>query len=332
MHLNNQRGDALILSMIFIAVGILLLSSLTMKALDLAKAEKSSRTISQGDLFINSLHLHLSDPASCLAAFGNSFNYSNISGGAYHNITLQTKLPKSSGGTINLNSNENLGNNLVVEKIELKDSGLPSLSVPITLPPPNPEIIQLHNTAILKVSLKQSNSDVALKPVEIPITILSEAGILKSCAANDASTMACSESGGIWVPGNPLSKRCIPRNHCRSLGSYSETGSVNSFVNPETNAASCPTGSIAYQNGIMNIPSSCGKSCVQNNYFRTYECLACGTYTAVANTAGNTTGSKAENPGDEEDLTDLNGVNENKNYTPEDLKKLAEDLKKLTPL
>lgn len=122
----------------------------------------------------------------------------------------------------------------------------------------------------------QKSSFFNSKPVSIPLKVYTESGstAIEKCVAQEMRDATdCVEIGYKW---DYATSRCLPTGRCLYGGSYS-TSPQGGFSNPLTGSPTCPAGGgyTAYQSGVINYSTDCGKSCVSANIHPVMSCLRC---------------------------------------------------------
>ena len=98
------------------------------------------------------------------------------------------------------------------------------------------------------------------------------AGTIKACGKSVLPQKMCASLNYLW---DDVTSTCKPANECTYGGSYGEGPGAQGYNNPLTNARSCPTGYSARRSGSMMYSASCGKACVSNQVYPTFECMRC---------------------------------------------------------
>lgn len=276
--IKNERGFSAISALIGAAIIIIFIMALNsgISALYIQTA-RTSESNSLG-FILNDIEVATQDSEICKMTFAgsNPLNYSPIQNypSIAHNISFnlpsgENKIPITTGATI--------GNGIVIESIKIQDTtaGTP-LSLPVSTEVTIPATLYTKRLAQITITVKR-NDDTAIAPVTFSTQFfVAPSGLVEFCGADSYDMTLCAESGGVWLPSKPEGERCRPLNHCRTMGSYSETGLDNSFVNPFTNGHNCPTGSNSFQSGVLTSSTTCGKYCIRSKQVRIYQCLDCG--------------------------------------------------------
>lgn len=262
---SSQDGFSLIQVLVALAMASVLIMSLMSSVTLLGKARKSVELSGDTNQFVVDLRQQIANADQCSPAFKNKIL--NLSGNpqALADIQLSNRLYKVG---------EEITSGLRLKSLSLiANSQVPPVSMPMDV---NGVVVtRVKRVAMLKVETeKLKDVGISQAPFFIPLTLLTDNGtpaVIQSCLNSSIkNAKACSDIGYKW---DSVNSQCLPVNRCLYAGSFNQ--GTGGFLNPLTNAYSCPTGYSAQKAGAIVEARSCGKKCVTNVASTTYECVRC---------------------------------------------------------
>lgn len=274
---SSQAGFSLMQVLVAMGMASVLIMSLMSSVTLLGKAKRSVELSGDTNEFIMNLRQQIASSDQCSPALKDKVL--NLSGNPQplSEIKLSNRLYKVG---------EPISNGLNLKSLSLiSNSQVPAVNVPMELN--GVMVTRVRRVAILKVETEKiKDMGISQAPFFIPLTVLTDnnsPAVIQSCLdAGVKSAKACADIGYKWDAAN---SQCLPVNRCLYAGSFNQ--GTGGFVNPLTNAYSCPTGYSAQKAGAIVEARSCGKKCVTNISTTTYECVRCvdanGTPQSMAN-------------------------------------------------
>lgn len=309
----NQRGDIVLSTLIAFGISAIILAGVVSGIISLYKMQKSVELSNEQKTAVKALNQMFSIKQVCRDAFLNkniSTSITNPNNGNY--------LTEMGGGQIVMNGqtvtlgapNSEITPGVQISKLKYMQTSNTAMvmSLPSGAGFANMNVYE----GKLIVGTKKSNEDLfftTYKDVELPIEVAVDgSGQIQWCATTDEEGQLCQSMNGQWRPLAAEGMRCITKNSCVFAGSYADpaaAANIGGFNNIYTNARSCPSGFTARKKGSIAYSYSCGKSCVENRYYPTYECSAC----VDANGQLITAGVPVYNPSNVTlDLSDVEGA------------------------
>ncbi len=261
----SQSGFSLMQVIVALGMASVLIMSLMSSVTLLGKARKSVELSGDTNEFVMALRQHVASSDQCSPAFKDKIL--NLSGNPHplSEIQLSNRVYKVG---------EEITNGLTLKSLSLTaNSQVPPVNMPMDLG--GVMVMRVKRVAILKVETeKRSDVGISQAPFFVPLTLLTDNSnppVIQSCLNSSLeNSKACSDIGYKW---DAASSQCLPVNRCLYAGSFNQGAA--GFVNPLTNAYSCPVGYSAQRAGAIVEAKSCGKKCVTNVASTTYECVRC---------------------------------------------------------
>lgn len=279
----NQRGDIVLSTLIAFGISAIVLAGVVSGIISLYKMQKSADLSSEQKTATKALNQMLSVKQVCRDAFLNKNISSSIA-----NPNNQNYMTDMSGGQVIMNgqvltlgaANSEISPGVQLSKIDYLQ--VSNSAVVMSLPSGAGFASMNVYQGKLVLGTKKANEDLFFKiykDVELPIEVAVDgSGQVQWCATTDEEGELCTSMNGQWHPLAAEGLRCITKNSCVFAGSYADPSapaSEGGFNNIYTNARSCPAGFSARKKGSIAYSYSCGKNCVENRYYPTYECSAC---------------------------------------------------------
>lgn len=272
----NERGDALLSTLILSAVGLAVMVGLGSSMISLVKMQRGAVLAGDRVDVREQIRSGLSFRNTCLGALGGQ----SIAPGSGNSTPITLNMFMS-GQTRVLAPGAEAALGLTVTKLTFDQTAAPTASSSID---PTGSTLPLMSGTILTgkivINLKKTNASLfapQYSPDEIPVTVAVNAGgSVIACVTESSDNSTCVQMNNAWFPLNPIGSQCQRKEQCDLGGGYCNAPvAKGGFVNPATSAMSCPTGYKARQKGVVTYATACGKSCVNNETFPVVECAKC---------------------------------------------------------
>jgi hypothetical protein len=253
-------------------------------------AQRSATAGFTANQLIDEIRVNLAAPPACdasLAASGKTFNPAAVNPLSPLVLTIGAQVRTLSVG-------QELEPGLTLTRLDLiKNAQVPVQDVKIK----TGAGVQLMRKYVAHVVVQiQKDHKIASTspPIFIPVTVLIPAAgtAIYSCGGQSVLQETCEDLNSIWDATAPPGQECKPAGGCKYGGSFSASDAPadSRYVNDMTGGYNCPAGYTAQRSGSITVTGQCGKRCVTNNYFPTYECMMCnqsdGSIAAIAATLG----------------------------------------------
>jgi len=274
----NNRGDALIMTMIMMGVSIVMVAGVFAGILNVRRMNKDQALRSIQSQSISNIRNILTNSNICKAAYTGvdlTPSITNTAASATLSpMTMVAPIPLN-GANITLDGTfpeVAPGIQFVSMSFRKKTNVAASVDVAGT------SYSAYDGEALIK--LRKTNPDLFFrdyKDVVVPLQVaIDPANKIVSCAFHFNEADACKKMNGIWRPLAAPGTKCIQANSCVTVGSYANTGSDPAgFTNPYTGGYNCPPGYQARQKGVIQFPYDSGKYGVGMRSYAVHECSYC---------------------------------------------------------
>ena len=268
--ISSESGMSLVGVMLASAVAIVVITGTLSSIAFMYQTQRSVGLSQERDMLMNEIKFNVESAGLCNASLAGK----TLGTGLTNGVTF------SVGGTpVNLQEGQLVPNQtaLFVRTLRIENNtAVAPKNVVVALAGAMVTLERRMVNLVLQVE-KVNAQGPSSPPRYIPFTVLTRPGtqLIEFCDTMTVAASLCQETGSVW---NSTLSKCVPTNKCDYGGSFSDPSAplaAGPFPNPITGSYSCPTGYTGVRSGTLTYSTSCGKRCVDNQYYAVYECIVC---------------------------------------------------------